>query len=232
MTYLTATLVEVIQMGSEIAGLIDLPAQHWPQPGQYLPCQRVDEDIDRLPAPVFPVLANSDVLMLGPIPETWQPGDQIACMPPHGHGFSLPRSARRVGLVPYAVSPVRLLPLVNIALVQGAAVALFFDSPLPQDVLNQVPSQVEILPLGALVENPDWPDYLAMDLDRSALASFIAQTNPANGHWEGQVLIHTPMPCRGVGDCGVCAVYVRGGWRLACVEGPVFPLEEVLDVAR
>lgn len=232
MTCLTATLVEMIQLGSEIAGLIDLPAQHWPLPGQYLPCQRIDADINSLPTPLFPVMADPDALFLGAIPESWQPGDPLAFSPPHGHGFNLPRIARRVGLVPYQVSPARLLPLVNIALVQGASIALFFDTPLPPDVLNRVPSQVEILPLVALVENPDWPDYLAIDLDRSALEGFIARINPQNWHCEGQVLIHTPMPCRGVGDCGVCAVQTRRGWRFACVDGPVFPLEEVLDVAR
>lgn len=232
MTFLSATLIEVIQLGSEIVGLIDLPAHSWPEPGQYLPCQRVVGGVNSLATHLFRVLAVPDALILGPIPETWQPGDQIACLPPQGHGFTLPRTARRVGLVPYEVSPARLLTLLSAARVQGAAVSLFSDSGLPQDVLNRVPSQVEILPLAALVENPDWPDYLAVDVDREALECFIAHIDLHDSRWAGEVLIHTPMPCRGVGGCGVCAVHTRRGWRYVCADGPVFSLGEVLHVAR
>ena len=46
---------------------------------------------------------------------------------------------------------------------------------------------------------------------------------------EAQVLLHTPVPCGGVAECGVCAVTLRSGWALACREGPVFALSEVLS---
>lgn len=229
MSYITANLVEIFQLGSEITGILDLPAEYWPGPGQYLPCQRISGDINILPAHLFRVLGDPDQLSLGTIPDFWQPGDQLVCSPPQGHGFSLPSAARRVGLVPYQVSPLRLLALAGSALSQSAAVSLFTDSAPSLDLLNQVPSQVEVLPLSSLVNNPKWPDYLAVDLQRSALDHFSALFRP---ECEGDVLVGTPMPCRGLGDCGVCAVQTQHGWRFACVDGPVFPIEEVLNVAR
>jgi len=232
MAILSAKLVEVIQLGTEIAGLIDLPVKYWPLPGQYLPCQRLDGDMDGLATPLFPVLVGPNRLALGALPATWQPGDLLACTPPQGHGFHLPGSARRVGLVPYGVSPHRLLTLVPDGLAQQAAVSLFTDRGIPEDVLARVPSQVEVLPLAALVEEPGWPDYLAVDVDRSGLTTFIDQVAPHTWRCEAEVLIFTPMPCRGVGECGVCAVRTRRGWRYVCADGPVFPLKEVVHVAR
>jgi len=36
-----------------------------------------------------------------------------------------------------------------------------------------------------------------------------------------------PMPCGGLGDCGLCAVDLKRGWKLACKDGPVFDLNEL-----
>jgi NAD(P)H-flavin reductase len=36
------------------------------------------------------------------------------------------------------------------------------------------------------------------------------------------------MPCGGVADCGACAVETRLGWKLACEDGPVFDLIDLL----
>jgi dihydroorotate dehydrogenase electron transfer subunit len=227
---LTVKLVEVIQLGTEIAGLVNLPENHRPQPGQFLPCQPIQGNLEGLTTPLFPVLGDENTL--GPLPETWQPGNVLAYLPPQGRGFHLPGSARRVGLVPFMVSPARLLNLASACLNQGAAVALFSAAALPAELLSRVPSQIEILSLADLMDNLDWPDYLAMDVDGSALDRFV---NHLDGHrWqcEGEVLIHTPMPCRGLADCGVCAFKAQHGWRFVCTDGPVFPIEEVLHVAQ
>jgi NAD(P)H-flavin reductase len=37
-------------------------------------------------------------------------------------------------------------------------------------------------------------------------------------------LILAPMPCAGLAECGACAVPARSGWKLACLDGPVFDL--------
>jgi hypothetical protein len=231
MTSLQATLVEIFQLGSEIAGAIDLPGNYWPQPGQYLPCQRVGNGSDGLPTHLFRVVGEPGALNLAPIPEAWSPGDRLVCAPPQGHGFALPRPAQRVGLIPFYVSPARLLSLAGTALSQRAAVSLFYDAVPPVDWLERVPSQVEVLPLASLQENPDWPDYLAIDLERPAIPEFVDRVDLQDLHCSGQVLVRTDLPCRGLGDCGVCAVHTRRGWRFACVDGPVFPMAEVLHVA-
>jgi dihydroorotate dehydrogenase electron transfer subunit len=50
----------------------------------------------------------------------------------------------------------------------------------------------------------------------------------AAGFDEAQVsvLLTPPMPC-GTGACQACAVQTRRGWKLACREGPLFPLAEL-----
>jgi hypothetical protein len=86
-----------------------------------------------------------------------------------------------------------------------------------------------------LKENLSWPDFLAVDLAHAELAGllrFLGLDDPGRPMpFSGQVLIRTDMPCHGVGGCGVCAVQTRRGWRLACVDGPVFDLSEVIHVA-
>ena len=48
----------------------------------------------------------------------------------------------------------------------------------------------------------------------------------------GQVLVRTDMPCRGIGECGLCAVRTTRGWQHACTDGPVFQLKELHHVAQ
>jgi hypothetical protein len=225
-------LVEILKLGSEIAGVIDLDQKDWPQPGQYLSCQRVGDETAVLPMHMFSMPGAVDQLSVGPIPAAWQPGDALICTPPQGHGFHLPGYARRVGLLPFAVAPTVVLSLVSQAFSQGAMVCLFCDEALPGDMLGLVPAQVEVLPLTELRKNPAWPDYLAIDLERLAMERFDDIWPLANLKCAGEVLVRTAMPCRGLGSCGVCAVRTRKGWRLVCVDGPVFPIEEVFDVAR
>jgi len=224
--------MELFQQGSEIVGVLDLPPKYWPHPGQYLPCQPVAGDADHFVVNLFRVLGHPDQLSLGPIPPAWQPGEELICTAPQGHGFHIPVSASRVGLIPFEVSPFRLLSLVDAALTGGAVVALFSDAVLPPDVLFWMPSQVEVLPLAELLENPDWPDYLAIDLERTAMNRCFEQLAPHRLPCVGEVLVRTSMPCRGLGACGVCAIHTRRGWRFACTDGPVFPMGEVFDVAR
>lgn len=231
MPELTATLVEIFQLGEELAGVLDLAPKFWPEPGQYLPAQSRQQESEILPTFLFRVSGVADRLSVGPIPETWQPGEQLSLLPPHGHGFHLPDSARRVGLCTVAVSPNRLLTLVPLALTQDAAVTLFCDPQPAADILQRVPSVVEVAPMVALRENLTWPDFLAVDLQHESLSRLAETLGDERLPFEGQVLFRTAMPCHGLGECGVCAVETRHGSKLACVDGPVFPLKEVCHVA-
>ena len=224
-------LLEVSQIGQSFSGVLDIPKNSWPQSGQFLPCQNLTNDSDVGFVNLFKVIGTDEVLNVGPLPTRWQPGDRIACLPPHGKGFTLPLSARRVGLLTLTTSPIYLLTLAATAFAQGAAVSLFCESIPPMDLLNHVPPRVEVNQISALSENPDWLDYLAVDINYLELKTLSKLFNQTELLFEGQVLIRTPMPCRGLGDCGVCAVKTRSGWRMACADGPVFPLKEVLHVA-
>jgi dihydroorotate dehydrogenase electron transfer subunit len=224
-------LIEITQIGSATAGVLDITTQFWPGPGQYLPCQRDADPHAILTTNLFRVLGPDDRLYLGPLPEHWLPGDQIRHLPPQGHGFSLPPTARRIGLLALGISPLRLLPLLKIALAQNAALVLFWDAHPTPDILHLLPTMVEVAPTASVGENLDWLDYLAVDLEMANLPLLDALTDTQNLPFEGQVLVRTPMPCRGIGECGVCAVKTHHGWKLACTDGPVFDLQEVLHVA-
>ena len=230
MPSMQAQVVEVIQIGTETAAIMDIPQKFMPEPGQYLPCQHpASEPI--LPAYLFRVASRQSKITLGPLPAAWQPGDWIMFDSPQGKGFRLPQSARRVGLLGLGVPPWRLLPLVESATDLGASISLFCEPPLPTESIHEVPSAVEVSPVSALQDNLDWPDYLAVDVNLEDLAQLSTLFGKTDLPFEGQVLIRTNMPCRGIGECGVCAVKTRKGWRLVCTDGPVFPLTEVLNVA-
>lgn len=231
MSELTAKLVEVFQLGDEIAGVLDLPRAAWPEPGQYLPAQRHSAEPEVLTISLFRVLGEAERLCVGPLPGNWTPGDTLDLLRPHGYGFQLPSTARRIGLCALGVPPSRLLPLIAPALARGAAVALFCDPQSPAGLLGRVPSMVEVAPISALREGLEWPDFLAVDLLLAGLSRLREIVGNEPLRFEGQALIRTAMPCHGVGQCGVCAASTTKGWQLACVDGPVFPLTEVLHVA-
>ena len=231
MTNLETRLLEVRQLGQERVGIFDLPEKFLPYPGQYLPCQKHFDDTKLLPTHLFQVFCPYEESCLGPLPKNWYPGDRIRSLPPQGNGFRLPSSSRRLGLLSLGESPLRLLALTKIALAQNAAIALFCDPKPDPDLLNLLPPMVEVSSINSLQDNLDWPDFLGVDLDHTNLN----QLNDILGYFdlrfEGQVLVRTPMPCHGLGECGICAVRTHHGSRLACVDGPVFSLQEVLHVA-
>ena len=229
---LTAKLIEIYQLGDEIAGVLDLPQELWPAPGQYLPAQRLSAEREILPTHLFQVIGNNAGLSIAPLPADWMPSDTLGLLNPRGHGFSLPETARRVALLALGVSPARLLTLAAPALAQDAAVALFCD-PVPQaDLLSRVPAIIEASPLSTFQDDLDWPDFLAVDLPLEELPRLDDMLLGVPLGFEGQALIRAAMPCHGLGECGVCSVKTRHGWRLACLDGPVFPLSEALNVAR
>jgi hypothetical protein len=159
-------------------------------------------------------------LAADPLPATWQPGTRLSLRGPLGHGFHLPATAHRVALAALDQSFSRLLPLVELALAQGAAVAL-----CGMNLPAHLPSAVEVLPLEALPELAAWADYLALDLALAGLETLPVRLGLVEGaHPEAKIelLPRLPMPCGGLGECGICAVPVRKGWQPACTAGPVF----------
>ncbi len=217
-----------IQLQDGVAAWIACPRPAIPAAGRYVMTWSPEEPQAPLATPLFASQAAAHgFLAAAPVPATWQPGTRLALRGPCGTGFRLPAEVRRLALAAFGKTAARLLPLVHEALQRHAAVALFSPAPPPG-----LPSAVEINPLGALPEALAWADFLALDL----AAEQLPQLGKALGIQDrcmplpcpGQALVLADMPCGALADCGACAVETRRGWKLACADGPVFDLSELI----
>jgi len=110
--------------------------------------------------------------------------------------------------------------LISQALKQGAAVVLVCDVDA-----HALPDEVEVQPLSSLEDVMQWADYVAFDVGRENLPGLrerLGRQSQMSLKSEAQVLVHAPMPCGGVAECGVCSVMLRSGSKLICKDGPVF----------
>ena len=196
-----------------------------PSPGQFVLAGTASQP-DPLPDALFSTESVLDgFITCAPIPESWAPGTVITVRGPLGHGFAFPASSQKVALVAFDDSPSRLKALMQISLKQGAAVVLVCDSGE-----NELPDEVEVQPLSGLGDVIDWADYTAFDVARenlSKLKEMVGKTNQATVKGEAHVLIRTPIPCGGIADCGVCAVFLKSNWGFSCKDGPVFDWGEL-----
>lgn len=203
---------------------IACPARAVPAPGQYLQASS-QEAILGTPL-FFASAAQGGFISAPPIPASWAPGTPLNLWGPLGHGFRLPANLTRLGLIAFHGLFARLAPVAELALAQGSAVTLFIDhSPV------HLPSALEVYPLGEYPGLATWPDFLAIDLspaDLPRLRPTLGLLPDGRPPCPGQALLHTSMPCSGLADCGACAVELRRGWKLACADGPVFDLRELL----
>jgi dihydroorotate dehydrogenase electron transfer subunit len=210
-------------------GRILCPSELIPAPGQYLLVQNSISHATRpdapLPAPVFPAGSTpGGFLAAAPLPSVWTPGTHLHLRGPLGHGFSVPPGVRRVALWAFDGSPDSLRPLIPAALGQAAALVMISEGPA-----FDLPEEVEVQPLGAADEVLVWADYLAVAARRASLDAFRERFREhAKAAPPGEILVGAPLPCGGLADCGVCAVTIRAGWQMACKDGPVFDLKDVL----
>ena len=208
----------ILADGCHYARLV-CPENLIPAPGQYLLASDGSDAI--LPVPIFHT-DSAPGGFISTAPDQWTPGELLHLRGPLGHGFTLPVSARKVGLIAFDDTPARLRGLIQPALEQAAAVVLVSNGS-GEDIHDEV----EVQPLSALEDILKWADYIAIDASRENVRQLVERLQSHNHLWTGQVLIRTSMPCGGVADCGVCAVVVRTGWQLACKDGPVFDLREI-----
>jgi NAD(P)H-flavin reductase len=221
-------IVELILENGVRHARISCAAKLIPSPGQYLLAGTASYP-DPLPVSLFStdsapesgkMAPRSHFIACAPIPESWTPGTEVYLRGPLGHGFSMTSSARKIALIAYDDSPVRLQALIRNGLNQGAAVVLVCET-------NEahLPDEVEIQPLSALGEVVTWADYTAFDVARENLPELkekLREQNQVPAEREAQILIRTSMPCGGIAECGVCAVTLKSKWKLACKDGPVF----------
>lgn len=212
---------------SERLVVIECPAWAIPAPGEYLLAQASGSSAP-LAAPLATPLFQGHLLegafvAAAPAPPEWEPGTRLSLRGPLGRGFKLPGRGLRLGLVCLGASAGRLLALLAPALAQGCSVAVCADGGLPS-----LPLEVEALPLEGLPELLGWAEFMALDLPRRRLGELEVLLAKAP-HLSGQVLVETPLACGGMAGCGACAVPGRRGARLACQDGPVFDLKDLLS---
>jgi dihydroorotate dehydrogenase electron transfer subunit len=216
--------IEEIYFEARRAARLTCPPALVPAPGQYLLAQADAAADAPLAQPVFTAGTTLNGFFAAPpLPANWRPGTELTLRGPFGHGFRLPAAARRVALAAYGSTSSRLLALLEPAFAQNAAIVLLTDQP-PQGL----PAALEIFPLAALAETTRWADYLALDAPRATLPglqNMLKPGAPAASGCVAEILFETPLPCGGLGECGVCAVPLRRGYALACKDGPVFDLK-------
>lgn len=217
-------IVEIYSTPGGTQARIACPARLIPAPGQYL--QASSQEAVLGTALFAAGVAEGGFISAPPIPDHWTPGTSLSLWGPLGHGFRLPANLHRLGLIAAGGNFAHLAHLAELALGQGTAVTLFTDhSP------GQLSSALEVYPLDEYPSLAAWPDFVALDLpleNLPRLRLILGLSADSRPPYPGQVLIHTSMPCGGLADCGVCAVELRRRWKLACKDGPVFELRDLL----
>jgi hypothetical protein len=205
---------------------LDCPSNLIPAPGQYLLAHDGGSD-SPLAAPVyFYDSAPQGFRFALPQASTWTVGRQLSLRGPLGQGFHLPASARKMALIAMDQAPIHLHGLIPLALKKEMEVVLLCNMPV-----REMPEDVEVQPLQAFEEICKWADVIAIDVARENLNQLLEMTsklNHAAAVREAQVLVRTQMPCAGLAECGVCAVGDRRDWKMACKDGPVFILKDIL----
>ena len=202
------------------------PPELIPAPGQYILAHAHASD-SPLAVPVFFSRAAPNGFRSAPLDNIdWQPGTRLNLRGPLGHGFTIPQFARKMALIAFDESPARLHGLIPLALRQGAEVVLVSNS-----IIDNVPEDVEVQPIQAMLEIYQWADYAAFDVGRENLNQLrekLGGKEQARSPHEAQVLVRAPMPCGALAECGVCALTIRHGWKMICKDGPVFEMKDLL----
>jgi NAD(P)H-flavin reductase len=216
---------ELILLDKSASARIRCPEGVIPAPGQYV-LAFADGSDGSLASVLFSAGASSDgFIAASPVPPSWLPGTRLSLRGPLGHGFTLPAAARRIALIAHDCSPLLLLSLLEASSRQEASVTL-----VAREMPDDLPLQVEAQPPEALHEVCAWADYIAFDVQRDTLNELresLKETRAAVKA-QAQVLVRTPMPCGALAACGICTVEVGGKALLACDDGPVFDLHQLM----
>jgi len=224
MRRISGHVAELRLSSGEEQALIACPADAVPAAGQYL----LAAERGALQAtPLYLAgIWKQGFLVTKPYPGAWQPGTDLSLYGPLGTGFHLPADVQCLALITLGNTNSRLLPLMSHLKFPHASVTLFSDAQSAN-----LPPDLEAYPIQDLPESLDWADFFAVDTPLEGLETLeelFNQFAERTVGLRGQVLVHTNMPCCGLGKCGVCALRVKRSWKFACEDGPVFDLTEVL----
>jgi NAD(P)H-flavin reductase len=211
--------------GEELGVVLKLEKSVFAQPGQYFQLLP-DLKTSFLPGTLWPIeTSGSQLKGIVESASSWSMGAEVHLRGPFGLGFRFPPLATRVALIPFGHGrAVGLLPLARELLAQHKEVSLVSETPLAN-----LPTSIEVLSPEQIDEAKAWADALALACAASEVGELKAWLRERKVKQTAQVLIQSEMPCTGQANCGVCAVKTRTGWKLACKEGPVFDLEELVE---
>lgn len=216
---------EVLLLDEAAAARLSCAQALVPAAGQYVLAHADGSDAPLATALFAARPLEDGFLTAPPIPSTWAPGTRLHLRGPLGHGFALPATARRIALVAFQCPPRTLLALLEAAVHPDASVTMV-SGEIPDDL----PLHVEAQPPEALRDTCRWADYIAFDLKRESLEALKAklQAERTSIKAEAQALVRTPMPCGAMAACGACSVEAGGKTLLACEDGPVFDLRQLM----
>lgn len=227
-------IIREIQQNSQgnFIAVISLTNGKTVHPGQYFQAHRLKDDLAVLATTLFPggILVDdtpNTFTTAPPIPPNWHPGDELLLRGPLGKGFRLPRLTSRLALAALNADCAHLLPLASQVLSSGGEVALFTDHSYPH-----LPTQLEISPLASLENALLWANFLAVCGTPDQVVKLKAELYPQQQMpCPAQALILIPMPCGGLGSCGVCTLTMsKAQTLLACEDGPVFDWERLASI--
>lgn len=194
-----------------------------PAPGQYLLSGTASDS--PLSDPVYYFDSAPDGFLAASVPDRWTPGLELFLRGPLGRGFLMPASAQKIALLPFTDRAFRLHSLILPALNHGASVVMVNSTHH-----EHLPDAVEVQPFSALDEILSWADWVAVEAARDelpGLREMLGKQKQSPALRNAEILVRTPVPCGGIAECGVCALAMKSGWKMACREGPVFRWGEV-----
>lgn len=170
-------------------------------------------------------------------------GAALDVLGPLGHGWTIDLQTRTIALVGVATQAAPLIALARHAVARGAAVALLLGAPkrsaAPPPFLLPAAAEYNIAAsraeAAAALSSADdmllrWADMLAVALPFPFWGRVAQRVGDARIRWSrgfAQVAVLPPLACS-VGLCGACEVETRNGHKLACADGPIFDLRDLV----
>jgi len=241
---------EQIMPATHVLTLQDARAARSAAPGQFLHirCGDDNDPLVRRPMSIYRTEDDTLQLMIRNVGEgssrlvRAEPGDQLDCLGPLGHGFRLDQRATNLLMVGggYGVAP--LVGLAERAIAKGMTVAVAVGASTSDLVFptRLLPPEVEYLVAtddgtaghagyvtDLVPSRLEWADVvyacgpLAM---MSALSRIMRERAPRK---RGQVAMEERMGCA-MGVCLGCCVETNRGPERVCTEGPVFDIHRII----
>lgn len=170
-----------------------------------------------------------------------KPGESIDLLGPLGRGFEIYPTSRKLLLVAGGIGIAPLVALAEQAIASGRSVTLLIGVKTAPHIYPDrlLPSEVEVVTAtedglsGHKGMITDLIPQLITDVDQVFACGPLPMYRKMAGMSDHlrdkpcQVLLEVVMGC-GVGACLSCTIETEHGQRLACKDGPVFELNEIL----